>query len=40
MHFVHEIPLSFITKQANIDQVTAEMFEKHKSYLNPKVVSQ
>ena len=39
MHFVHEIPLSFVTKQTNVDLVTSDMFEKHKNYLNPKVVS-
>lgn len=39
MHFVHEIPLSCVNKQTNIEQMTADMFEKHKSYLNPKIVS-
>ena len=38
-HFVHEIPLSFVTKTSNIEQMTKEMFEKHALYLNPKVVS-
>jgi hypothetical protein len=40
MHLVHEIPLSFITKSSNLETVCSDMFEKHKHYLNPKVVSQ
>ena len=40
MHFVHEIPLSFVGKGADTENITEEMFEKHKHYLNPKVVSQ
>ena len=39
-HFVHEIPLQFVTAQTNIDQLTKEMFENHSAYLNPKVVPQ
>ena len=39
-HFVHEIPLSFVSKVTNADQVTRELFDKHKFYLNPKIVSQ
>ena len=40
MHFVHEIPLSIVSKTTNAEQFTSDMFEKHKHYLNPKVVSQ
>lgn len=38
-HFVYEISLSFVTKNANIDAVTKEIIDKNKMYLNPKVVS-
>ncbi len=38
-HFVHEIPLSFVNKGTNVDEVTKEIVEKNKFYLNPKVVS-
>jgi len=40
MRFVHEIPLSFVTKNTNVDQLTSELIEKNRNYLNPKVVSQ
>lgn len=39
MHYVHEIPLSLVNKQTNLDSLTSDMFEKHGSYLNPKIVS-
>lgn len=38
-HFVHEIPLSFVTKYSDIDDVTDQLFEKNSIYLNPRVVS-
>jgi hypothetical protein len=38
-HFVHEIPLSFVSKGTNVESVTKEIIEKNKFYLNPKVVS-
>lgn len=38
-HFVHEIPLAFVTKTANVDVVVKEIIEQNKMYLNPKVVS-
>ena len=38
--FVHEIPLSFVEKHSDVDQVTNEIFEKNRFYLNPKVVGQ
>ena len=38
-HFVHEIPLAFVTQSANVDALTKEIIEKNKFYLNPKVVS-
>lgn len=38
-HFVHEIPLSFVTRFSDIDDVTDELFEKYSLYLNPRVVS-
>jgi hypothetical protein len=38
-HFVHEIPLSFIGKGTNVDQVARELVDKNKFYLNPKIVS-
>ena len=38
-HFVHEIPLAFVTKYSDIDDVTDELFEKNAIYLNPRVVS-
>ncbi len=38
-HFVHEIPLSFVTAQSSVEVISKELFEKHKFYLNPKVVS-
>lgn len=38
--FVHDIPLTFVSKDSNIESVTKELFEQHKFYLNPKVVSQ
>lgn len=38
-HFVHEIPLSFVTKYSDIDDVTDELLEKYDLYLNPRVVS-
>jgi hypothetical protein len=37
--FVHEIPLSFITKSSNMDSVVKDIIDKNKFYLNPKVVS-
>lgn len=37
---MHEIPLSFISKGSNIDQVTKEVIDINKFYLNPKIVSQ
>lgn len=37
--FVHEIPLSFVQKGANIDLTTKEIIDKNKVYLNPKIVS-
>lgn len=39
-HFVHEIPLSFVSKFSNIESVTKELIEKNNFYLNPNVVSQ
>ena len=36
---VYEIPLSHVNKSVNIELITKELFEKHKLYLNPKVVS-
>lgn len=36
--FVHEIPLSFVTKGSDVDTVTKEIFDKNRFYLNPKVV--
>ena len=38
-HFVHEIPLSFVTKNSNVESVVKEIIEKNKFYLNPKIVS-
>lgn len=37
-HFVHEIPLSFVTRFSDIDDVTDELFDKYSLYLNPRVV--
>jgi len=37
---VHEIPLSFISKGANVESVTKELVDMNKFYLNPKIVSQ
>ena len=39
MRFVHEIPLSNVNKSTNVESLTTEMFEKHKHYLNPKIVA-
>ena len=36
---VYEIPLNTVSKQSNVDVLAKELFEKHKLYLNPKVVS-
>ena len=36
---VYEIPLNQVSNQSNIEMLTKELFEKHKLYLNPKVVS-
>ena len=36
---MHEIPLSFVLKGANVDFTTKEIIEKNKVYLNPKIVS-
>lgn len=38
-HFVHDIPLSFITKYSDTDDVTDDLFDKNPLYLNPRVVS-
>jgi len=38
-HFVHEIPLAFVTKTANVDIVVKEIIDQNKMFLNPKVVS-
>lgn len=38
-HFVHEIPLSCVTRYSDIDDVTDELFEQYTLYLNPRVVS-
>jgi hypothetical protein len=38
-HFVHEIPLSFISKGTKVDEVAKDLVEKNKFYLNPKIVS-
>ena len=38
-HFVHEIPLAFVTQSSNVDALTKEIIEKNKFCLNPKVVS-
>lgn len=39
-HFVHEIPLSFVQRDSNLDLLTKDIFEKHRQFLNPKVVPQ
>lgn len=38
-HFVHEIPLTFVSKYSDIDDVTDELFEKFPMYLNVRMVS-
>ena len=38
-HFVHEIPLSFVTKYSDIDDVTDELFEKNALYINSRIVA-
>lgn len=43
-HFVHEIPLAFLSKvgggsNVNIDAIVKEIIEANKQYLNPKIVS-
>lgn len=37
--FVHEISLSFITSQSDIDLTTKELIEKNQTYLNCKLVN-
>ena len=38
-HFVHDISLAFVNKNSNIDNVTMDLIETNKFYLNPKIVS-
>jgi hypothetical protein len=38
-HFVHEIPLTFVTRFSDLDDVTDELFTQYSLYLNPRVVS-
>ena len=39
VQLIHEIPLAFVQKQSNVETITNDLFEKHKQFLNPKVVS-
>jgi hypothetical protein len=37
--FVHEIPLTHITQQSNLDLSTKDLIDQNLVYLNPKMVS-
>ena len=37
-HFVHEIPLSFLTKESCLDSICKELMDTHRFYLNPKLI--